>query len=89
MYREAQRQQQNVARAQISAYARASASSAFTPEQPPPPLWLGHADIRSTTTYLHADMTIKERALQRMTPAAAPAGRFKPSDKLLAFLDAL
>jgi site-specific recombinase XerD len=52
-------------------------------------LWLGHADIRSTTAYLHADMTIKERALQRMTPAAAPPGRFKPSDKVLAFLDAL
>src|SRR6185437_13643724 len=25
-------------------------------------LWLGHADIRSTDAYVHADMTIKERA---------------------------
>ena len=24
-------------------------------------LWLGHADVRTTTTYLHADLTIKER----------------------------
>ena len=31
-------------------------------------LWLGHADSRSTTAYLHADMTIKERALARTTP---------------------
>lgn len=52
-------------------------------------LWLGHADIRSTTAYLHADMTIKEQALQRMATADLPAGRYRPSDKLLAFLDDL
>lgn len=52
-------------------------------------LWLGHADIRSTAAYLHADMTIKERALQRMTTADAPSGRYRPGDKLLAFLDSL
>jgi site-specific recombinase XerD len=52
-------------------------------------LWLGHADIRSTTTYLHADMTIKEKALQRMATADLPAGRYQPNDKLLAFLDGL
>ncbi|MFI6959883.1 tyrosine-type recombinase/integrase [Nocardia sp. NPDC050408] len=28
-------------------------------------LWLGHADIRSTGIYLHADMTIKQRALDQ------------------------
>jgi site-specific recombinase XerD len=52
-------------------------------------LWLGHADIRSTTTYLHADMTIKEKALQRMATADLPAGRYQPNDKLLAFFDGL
>ena len=52
-------------------------------------LWLGHADVRSTNAYLHADMTIKERALARTTPAATKPGRFKPPDKLLAFLEAL
>jgi site-specific recombinase XerD len=52
-------------------------------------LWLGHADIRSTTAYLHADMTIKEQALERMATADLPAGRYQPSDKLLAFLDGL
>jgi site-specific recombinase XerD len=52
-------------------------------------LWLGHADIRSTATYLHADMTIKEQALQRMATTDLPAGRYQPSDKLLAFLDSL
>lgn len=52
-------------------------------------LWLGHADIRSTNAYLHADMTIKQRALDRTTPITSPPGRFKPTDHLLAFLEAL
>jgi len=37
-------------------------------------LWLGHADIRSTQTYLHAGMTIKQRPLERTTPATAARG---------------
>ena len=52
-------------------------------------LWLGHADIRSTQTYLHADMTIKQRALALTTPATSPPGRYQPADKLLAFLEAM
>jgi site-specific recombinase XerD len=52
-------------------------------------LWLGHADIRSTHVYLHADMTIKQRALELTTPATIPPGRYRPSDSLLAFLEAL
>ncbi len=51
-------------------------------------IWLGHADIRSTHTHLHADLTIKQRALDRTTPATNPPGRFKPADSLLAFLEA-
>ncbi|MBO0866707.1 MAG: tyrosine-type recombinase/integrase [Mycobacterium sp.] len=52
-------------------------------------LWLGHADVRSTNAYLHADLAIKERALARVTPITAAAGRYRPPDKLLAFLEAL
>ncbi|MGH2386337.1 MAG: tyrosine-type recombinase/integrase [Candidatus Limnocylindria bacterium] len=52
-------------------------------------LWLGHADIRSTHVYLHADMTIKQRALDLTTPASSPPGRYRPTDSLLAFLEAL
>jgi len=52
-------------------------------------LWLGHADTRSTIAYLHADMSIKERALARTTPVNSPPGRFKPADTLLAFLEGL
>lgn len=52
-------------------------------------LWLGHADVRSTNPYLHADLSIKERALARTTPASARPGRYRPSDRLLAFLESL
>jgi site-specific recombinase XerD len=52
-------------------------------------LWLGHADIRSTQLYLHADMTIKERALARTTPTTVEPGRYHPTDSLLAFLENL
>jgi site-specific recombinase XerD len=52
-------------------------------------LWLGHADIRSTDPYLHADMTIKERALARMTMPSSPPGRYRPVDSLIAFLESL
>lgn len=52
-------------------------------------LWLGHADIRSTQAYVHADLTIKERALARVTPATSKPGRYRPRDSLLAFLEGL
>lgn len=52
-------------------------------------LWLGHADVRSTTPYIHADMTIKERALALITPLSVAPGRYKPPDAMLAFLEAL
>lgn len=52
-------------------------------------LWLGHADIRSTDAYIHADLTIKERALALTTPATVKPGRYKPPDPVLAFLESL
>ena len=48
-------------------------------------LWLGHADIRSTNAYLHADMTIKQTALDRTTPAVQhtrPLPAFRPAARL-------
>ena len=52
-------------------------------------LWLGHADVRSTQPYLHADLTIKEKALALVTPADVKPGRYKPTDRVLAFLESL
>jgi len=52
-------------------------------------LWLGHERAETTQIYLHADMTIKERALARTTPPTTKPGRYRPGDALLAFLEAL
>jgi site-specific recombinase XerD len=52
-------------------------------------LWLGHHDIRSTQVYTHADLALKEQALDRTTPPDVPHGRYKAPDRLLAFLEAL
>lgn len=52
-------------------------------------LWLGHEQIETTQVYLHADLEIKERALAKTVQAETKPGRFRPADKLLAFLEAL
>jgi len=52
-------------------------------------LWLGHEQIRTAQTYLHADMAQKERAIARVTPPGTAPGRYRPPDPLLAFLDSL
>lgn len=49
-------------------------------------LWLGHESVESTMKYLHADLQIKERAMERTRPADVPPGRHQPSDPLIAFL---
>ncbi|MGH9054728.1 MAG: tyrosine-type recombinase/integrase [Acidimicrobiales bacterium] len=52
-------------------------------------LWLGHEKLESVNAYVHADLTIKERALARRTPLNAKASRYRPNDALLAFLEGL
>ena len=52
-------------------------------------LWLGHESPESTRPYLHADLSLKQRALDRTAPPRTKPGRYKPPDKLLAFLEAL
>ena len=52
-------------------------------------LWLGHENITTTQIYLQADMTLKQRALDRTTPPASAPGRYRPPDQLLAFLESL
>ena len=52
-------------------------------------LWLGHESVETTQMYLHADMRLKERALSRTKPLKVRPGRYRPTDKLLAFLESL
>ncbi len=52
-------------------------------------LWLGHESVETTQMYIHADIELKERAMARTQPVKAPSGRYRPDDKLLAFLEAL
>lgn len=52
-------------------------------------LWLGHANLRSVESYIHADMGLKERALARTKPTESPPGRYRPPDRLIGFLEAL
>ena len=54
-------------------------------------LWLGHESIETTQIYLDADLSLKEKALAKMTPLAAgkKTCRYQPDDKLLAFLKKL
>jgi integrase/recombinase XerD len=53
-------------------------------------LWLGHENTRTTiSTYLHADLGLKEKALVRTTPPNVKPGRYRPPDVLLAFLEHL
>jgi site-specific recombinase XerD len=52
-------------------------------------LWLGHEQAETTQIYLHADMTIKERAIARVAPPRTKTGRYRPGDAVLAFLNTL
>ena len=52
-------------------------------------LWLGHESVQTTQMYLHADMRLKEKALSRTAPLGVKPTRFRPDDKLFAFLEGL
>ena len=52
-------------------------------------LWLGHEQVTTTQIYLHADMSHKQRAIERTRPPGVKPGRYRPSDTMLAFLQAL
>ena len=52
-------------------------------------LWLGHESIETTQIYLDANLELKEKMLEKTTPPSGKPGRFRPDDKLLAFLKSL
>lgn len=52
-------------------------------------LWLGHEHVATTSIYLHADMSQKQRALARTKPIGGKPGRYRPTDPVLRFLESL
>lgn len=52
-------------------------------------LWLGHETQATTSIYLHADMAIKRKALDRTRQPNIQAGPYCPDDPLLAWLQSL
>jgi site-specific recombinase XerD len=52
-------------------------------------LWLGHESIETTQMYLDADLELKQRVLDTVVPPNGKPGRYRPGDKLLAFLNSL
>lgn len=52
-------------------------------------LWLGHESVETTQIYLDADLKMKERALAKTSPLHGRPRRYRPTDKLLDFLNSL
>lgn len=52
-------------------------------------LWLGHERVETTQIYLEATLAMKEKALAKTSPPQGRRGRYRPGDRLLAFLSSL
>lgn len=52
-------------------------------------LWLGHEHVETTSVYLHADMQLKEKALAKTSATGSRVPRYRPTDRVLAFLNGL
>jgi integrase/recombinase XerD len=52
-------------------------------------LWLGHENPATTHLYVEADLAMKERALQAVQSPRMKETRYRPTDRLLAFLQGL
>lgn len=49
-------------------------------------MWLGHQNTHSTDAYLHADMAIKQAAIDRTRPPGTQPGVFRPEPDILTWL---
>jgi len=49
-------------------------------------IWLGHESPATTHMYIEADITMKERALNRLQPVGPKRSRYQPPDQLMQFL---
>ena len=51
-------------------------------------LWLGHSNLATTEIYVRADPSEKLEAIEAVVPPHLRKGKFRPPDKLIAFLKA-
>jgi site-specific recombinase XerD len=52
-------------------------------------LWLGHESVETTQIYVDANLAMKQAVLDKTTPPEGKPGRYRPDDRLLAFLKGL
>jgi integrase/recombinase XerD len=52
-------------------------------------LWLGHESPATTHMYIEADLAMKERALKSLDAPQSRSVRYRPSDRVLEFLQGL
>ena len=52
-------------------------------------IWLGHESVETTQIYLDANLALKEEVLAKSAPLNVPAGRYRPDDELMRFLQTL
>ena len=52
-------------------------------------LWLGHESPTTTHMYVEADLAMKERALSAVQAPRLKQSRYRPSDRVLHFLETL
>ena len=52
-------------------------------------LWLGHETLDTVQVYVHANLELKEKALAHSQPFTRNSRRYRPGDRLLAFLQSL
>jgi len=52
-------------------------------------LWLGHESTLTTHMYMETDLAMKDRALNKLKPGPTKRLRYRPTDKILEFLESL
>jgi integrase len=52
-------------------------------------LWLGHESVETTQMYLEANLELKEKVLAKTPRFDVHPGRYRPDDRVLAFLKSL
>jgi site-specific recombinase XerD len=52
-------------------------------------LWLGHESVDTTQIYIHADLKMKEKILEKISLFGIRGSRYQPDDQLLDFLKSL